>query len=220
LPKLSANAAELLKGTYASHQMLDTAFHKIYFSMLPKARLKGLRKSENKIWSYVGRFIFGFAMVEYQINQLFYELITVDYAARILLRYTLDLRKKMDLIEIILKSRDIDERTTFKRLHALHDLRNVIVHWPFSESEGGLSCDFMNKQGDVEFPKPGVKEKTNLIKFAELDSYDADMCELNTKLESLLESAQPITDVNDELRTAIEEAISSSNNVVRFPSKP
>ncbi len=36
----------------------------------------------------------------------------------------------------------------------------------------------------------------------------------------LTESSIPITEISDELRDIVEEAISSSDNVVRFPIKP
>ena len=199
--------------------MLATAFHKRHLSGLSKARLNARNKQQLKVWSYVGRFIWGFALIEYQVNQLFYELINVGDAARLLLTYTLDMRKKLELIGIILESRGIDESSTFKRVHALHDLRNVIAHWPFDEEfdKSGLVCDFINRQGDTEFSKPGTRAKDNLITYAELNEYDVDASSLYEKLDELLNSAIPVTDVSDDLRIAIEEAISSSDNVVRFP---
>jgi hypothetical protein len=92
-------------------KMLDTEFHKNILSQLPKARIRARAKSLTKTWSHVGRFMWGFAMVEYQVNQLFHELLgphpinqgdgdsinrehSLGYAASLLLTYTLDLRKK------------------------------------------------------------------------------------------------------------------------------
>jgi hypothetical protein len=94
--------------------------------------------------------------------------------------------------------------------------KDSIAHWPFFGEADGISRDYINKQGHSEFSKPGVEGKDNLIKYAELDSYDADMSELYDKLGVLLDSAAPITSVDEELRAAIEEAIGSSSNVVRF----
>jgi hypothetical protein len=190
--------------------MLKTEFAKILW----KRSKAG--KPINEAWSYIGRFIWGFTLVEYQVNQLFDALINVDYAASILLTYTLDLRKKLDLIELILKSRDVDASATFGRIHSLHDLRNVIAHWPFFDEGNGLSCDYVDKLSRTEFKKPGTKETDKAITFSEFDSYDANASELYEKLDELLESATPITDVE---QAAIEEAISSSDNVVRFPNK-
>lgn len=114
----------------------------------------------------------------------------------------------------------MDESATFKRVHKLHDLRNVLAHWPFNEEadQSGISCDFINERGDTDFHKPGTHAKDNLITYAELDRYDTEASELYEKLDELAESAIPITEPSEDLRNAmIEEAIRSSDNVLRFP---
>jgi hypothetical protein len=113
----------------------------------------------------------------------------------------------------------MDESATFKRVHKLHDLRNVLAHWPFDEEadQSGISCDFINERGDTDFHKPGTLAKDSMITYAELDRYDAEASELYEKLEELVESAIPITEPSEDLRNAmIEEAIRSSDNVLRF----
>lgn len=119
----------------------------------------------------------------------------------------------------MLKSQGIDESRTIKRVHKLHNIRNIIAHWPFGGDSDGISCDFIDKHGDTNFQKPGARDKDNLIKYSELDSYDAELSELYEKLEQLSHSATPITGLSDEMRLNIEEAISSSDNVLRYPSK-
>jgi hypothetical protein len=95
---------------------------------------------------------------------------------------------------------------------------------PFDEEvEGRLDCDYINKYGETVFPKkPGTSEKDYFITYAEFDLYDAFASELYEKLYELWNSdaVTPITE--DELRHVIEveEAINSSDNVVRFPEKP
>jgi hypothetical protein len=110
----------------------------------------------------------------------------------------------------------------FKRLHQLHDLRNVMCHFPFEESgEDGLECDYINRHGHTVFSKkPGMSEYERRITYAEFDLYDAVARELQEKLDNLWDSAFPVTE--DELRHTIEieKAISSSENIVRFPEKP
>ena len=93
--------------------MLDTAFHKDILSQVPKTHRQFLAKRLGKAWSYVGRFVWGFTMVEYQVDQLFQELLGLNlmnqedddsrkqkhglgYAATLMLTYTLDLRKKIE----------------------------------------------------------------------------------------------------------------------------
>jgi hypothetical protein len=73
--------------------------------------------SQNKAWSYVGRFVLKFATIENTANQLFLELIggvsrhktggALDPG--IFLTYTLHLRKKLELVNAILKDRGIDD---------------------------------------------------------------------------------------------------------------
>jgi hypothetical protein len=206
--------------------MLDTAFNTGL--ELSKTRSEARAESQMKAWSYVGRFIWGFAMIENQVNQLFLELIGgggwanqtggVGLNAGLWLTHTLDLRKKLDVIERIYESRGIDESKTFKRVHELHNLRNPIVHFPWEEDlDARLSCDYIDKHGHCGFSKPGKSEGQS-ITYSEFDSYDRVASEIYDKLYKLWESAIPITE--DELRYNIEVAISSSDNVLRFPSKP
>jgi hypothetical protein len=192
------------------------------------APTNGATMLESKAWSYLGRFVLSFAQIENQANQLFLELIGgkawgstggVGSAAGLLLTYSLDLRKKLDLIEDILKSRGVDESKMFKQLHKLHDLRNIIVHNPFDEeTDSSLRCDYINKYGGTSFAKKLKTSGDDSITYAEFDFYDAVAREVYDKLYKLWESAIPVTE--DELRYAIEEAINSSDNVVRFPEKP
>jgi hypothetical protein len=205
--------------------MLGTAFLDKLYRQSPKTK-KEMRakaehlKTENKVWSYVGRFITGFSMVEYQVNQLCDKLLGRSYAAAFL-TYTLDLRKKVELISVVLRSKDLDESKMLKRVHELHDIRNIIAHWPFSEDSvnAGLWTDFMDRYGHLGFKKPRAGEKDNLIEYSELDSYDADAKELYDKLDNLINLVEPIDDLSDDLLLSIEAAISSSENVLRFPSK-
>jgi hypothetical protein len=182
--------------------------------------------SQNKVWSYVGRFVTSWAIIENTVNQLFQELIfgqpadqpviqriqQISATVGLFVTYSFDLRKKLELIDVILKGRGVDESKTFKRVHELHDLRNVICHFPFEEEldQTGLSCDFIDKYGRGGFKILGTSEKDNLITYAEFDSIDAIASELGEKLFELLQSATPITDVSDELRDAMKEVIGSS----------
>jgi hypothetical protein len=216
--------------------MLTTAFNARFGHDGPKNKFTTAPREPRDYdsWTYIGRFIWGFAMLEYQLNQLFESLVGGGFYSRpnnpvaragliagLLLTYTLDLRKKIELIEVVLESRGIDESGTFKRIHALHDLRNVLAHWPFSEEGEGISCDFIDKKGETGFRMPGTRTRDNFISFTQLDSYDVEASELFEKIGKLLDSdlAAPITDITADLRNAIEEAVSSSENVVRFPSK-
>jgi hypothetical protein len=98
------------------------------------------------------------------------------------------------------ESRGVDESKTFKRVHELHNLRNVIVHFPFEEEDKtGSLADYINKYGETVFPKLGTSAKDYS---AEFDSYDAAASELYEKLRELLDSATPITQISDDLSPA------------------
>jgi hypothetical protein len=64
--------------------------------------------SKNKAWSYVGRFITSWAMIENTVNQIFLSLIgggpnqQLSTTVGFMLTYTLDLRKKLHLVRVIL----------------------------------------------------------------------------------------------------------------------
>jgi hypothetical protein len=204
------------------YTMLDTAFDKrIAFSVgWSESAIKARNESQMKVWSYVGRFVWGFAMIEKAANEIFFELIgggrnppnqASSAAIGLFLTYSLDLRKKLKMIEIILERRDIDVSETFKRLHQLHDLRNVIVHHPFEEEDKNrLSCDYGNQYGDSEFSKkPATSGYDHSITYAEFDLYDAAASEVYAKLDELLSSDAVIPTTEDELQHAIkvEEAI-------------
>jgi hypothetical protein len=200
--------------------MLETAFH----NKIPKDLMKVRGEGQNKIWSYSGRFLYGFALIEYQVDQLFNDLIKSDVYSivAVLVNSTLDLRKKLKVIEVIFKSKDIDEGETFDRIHEFHDLRNVVAHWPFSydESRDALWCDYYDKSG-TEFRRPGTTERDRIITLAEFDAYDAQLAELYKKLEELeMSTIPPVTNVDVDLRVAIEQAIDAAGNIVRFPVKP
>ena len=201
--------------------MLHSAFLERLYGATSKINRKHLEKG-NKVWSYVGRFITGFACVEYEVNQLCHELIGDSFVGNAFVTYTLDLRKKLNLVEVLLKERDhIEEwKTLKKRVHKLHNIRNILAHWPFSDNFGhGIWCDYLNEKGELDFAKPGTKAKDNIIEYSELDSYDIDASDLCEKLERLREEVTSITEFSDDQRHRIEEAISSSENVIRFPNK-
>ena len=67
---------------------------------------------------------------------------------------------------------------------------------------------------ELSLPSRVLKTRLEFISYAELDSYDAEMSVLCERLEEL-----PITPITADDRTAIEEAISSYENVLRFPTR-
>jgi hypothetical protein len=84
--------------------------------------------------------MWGFTRIEYEVNQLFWELFDVG-AASLWLTYNvaIDLRKKLELLGIVLKSRGIDESKTFKRIHTFHDLALAKAKRSYTCSSRSLS---------------------------------------------------------------------------------
>jgi hypothetical protein len=208
--------------------MLDTAFDKEVKDSLSEAQRKDYVRSENVVWSYIGRFITGFATVEYSINQLFGELFGCNSAST-MLTYSLDLRKKLEVITIALKSQGIDVRKDIKKVQELHDIRNIIAHWPFCAENDGLFVDYVHKNGSLDLPPRrktisnpygGLPFHNNIIAYSKFDEYDREAAELNKLFEELIFLVKPITDADSNLRIALEDAILSSDNVIHFPKQP
>jgi len=178
----------------------------------------------NKAYYYVGRFISDFASIEQRVNELFLAFVgDSGFVVGVLLTHSFDLRKKLEMTQIMLKRRGFDVSKLFKRLHELHDLRNVIAHWLFMQCGDGLECDYIGRYGSTIFPKKAAaSEADRSITFAEFDLYHAAAMELIPKLDEMLNSEEifPIEPSDFETWRKIQEAIGSSDNVVEFPEKP
>ena len=203
-------------------RMLHSAFLERLYGATSKIKREHL-ETDNKVWSYVGRFITGFACVEYEVNQLCHELIGDSFVGNAFVTYTLDLRKKLDLVDVLLEERDrIEEWKNCSKSGYTNftTLETYLRIGHFSDSFGhGIWCDYLNEKGELDFAKPGAKAKDNIIEYSELDSYDIDASDLCEKLERLREDVTSITEFSDDQRRRIEEAISSSENVIRFPNR-
>jgi hypothetical protein len=203
--------------------MLHSAFLAKLYRGASKINRKHL-KNDNKVWSYVGRFMTGFALVEYQVNQLCHELLSGDYVGSVFVIYSLDLRKRLELVEALLAAHNqehdyVEEWKTLKsRINKIHDVRNIVAHWPWSDAGSGMWCDYLDKKGHTDFEIPKAKTRDRVIEYSQLDSYDIEASDLYERLERLTHAVMPITDYSDDLRRKIEETISSSGNIIRFPS--
>jgi hypothetical protein len=136
----------------------------------------------------------------------------------------LDLRKKLEFIRIGLAAQGSDQRETLRKIHSLHDMRNAIVHSSFCEDDDGILFEYVDKFGELRLPNRPKSSSDlfpdTLIKYSEFDRCDAEGYRINKILDQLLSSLTPVTEVDDDLASRIEEAIKSSNNVIRFPLDP
>ncbi len=176
-----------------------------------------VQEDAEKAWAYVGRFLWGFALVESVINEIFITLFNLKGAGLIFLGSSLDLRKKLELIRIVLSLRG--EKTDFlNRMHNLMTVRNVVAHCGFGLDEDGIDFDYVDKKGKLVLPE-GIRSATGetVISFGQLNSYDSQLAQLWDSFDKLLATIEPITDLAPDVQAEIERVIDESDNILRFP---
>jgi hypothetical protein len=175
-----------------------------------------------KAWAYVGRFLWLFALVETVVNEIFVKLFDLKGASLIFLgQGTIDFRKKLDLIKVVLSLRG-ENPDLFGKLHHLIMVRNVIAHCAFDydEREGGIDFDYVDKKGKLILPKEirgGREDEDTIISFEQLDLYDEQLAQVWDELQKLLHDIRPITHLAPEVQAKLEKVIEQSDNVYRFP---
>ena len=184
-------------------------------------------KQNERAWRYIGRFLCGFSFVESAVNELFSKLFNLGAGASLLCVGSLDLRRKLKLIEVGLEDQGADHhKDVLEQVHRLADIRNVIAHSPFGPveepGEEGIDFNYVNSSGDVKLPHRKKRDfyyYDMRITYAEFDSYDATAYKLFVDLQKIQESLTPICDVKGDLARDIAEIIASSDNVIVFPKK-
>jgi hypothetical protein len=177
-----------------------------------------VQKDAQKAWAYVGRFLWGFAVVEAVINEIFIKLFNLKGASLILLGSpSIDLRKKLELIRVVLDLRG-EKTDIFGRMHNLMTVRNVVAHRAFGLDGGGIDFDYVDKRGKLALPEE-IRSSTGetIISFGQLDSYDGQLAQLFDSFDKLLASTEPITDLAPDVQAEMEKVIDQSDNVLRFP---
>jgi hypothetical protein len=192
----------------------------------------GPRESDTDLeraWRYVGRFMWGFAIVESDVNEIFVELFNLNAGAALMFIPNLDLRKKLKLISVGLKDQDVpqidDIDKTLKGVHKLADIRNIIAHFSFGPQIGGegIFSDYVRQDAEVRFPdviKIHAEESDTTIPHSLFDYYDAVARKLSDALRSMQGSFTPIADVSQELARDIAEIVAASDNIILFPERP
>jgi len=124
-----------------------------------------------KCWTYIGRFLWQFGIIESFVNEIFVELYDLENVAFPFVGL-IDTRKKLTLIDEGLKEKgSVDHKRLIERVHDLHNLRNVLAHSNFFEASEGMHVDHINHQGK-RWGGLGDKkreEEGNYLGFAELD---------------------------------------------------
>jgi len=188
------------------------------------------RESEEAIantWAYIGRFMWGFAIVENLVDSNLLKLFNFNHVAWLVLVGNLDLRKKLKFLEVGFKHMGVDDndnKVICKTLHKLHDVRNLLAHNRFRphyrELGDGLEFEYVDSSGKTEHQKfkTSSEEAVNFMPYSQLDSYDEEMFEMDKKLSEILDSLRPITEASADLARDIAMITEGSENVIRFPT--
>lgn len=106
-------------------------------------------------WTYVGRFMWRFAEVEWQVNEIFVNVFDLNEGASLMVVGYLDFGKKLQLIDVGLRNQGVDHSDIIKRLRKLADVRNIVAHFPFSESltsKEAVDFTYINRRGEQRMP--------------------------------------------------------------------
>ena len=142
------------------HEM-DSAFVSHKFSQREEEEV-------TKTWAYIGRFMWGFAIIEEEVDDVLYKLFNLNSVAFLLLVGNLDLRKKLKFLEVGFKYKGIDEREAINMIHEVHDVRNLLVHCRFTPDYGnaedihgdGIEFQHVSSSGKLTHPRFEAGETT------------------------------------------------------------
>jgi hypothetical protein len=173
----------------------------------------------DKAHRLIGRFLWAFANVESDLNELLIVLFDFNETARLILLNSVDFRKKIDWAVIALRHQspsvsDKERNKLRDSLHKLHDKRNIIVHSTY-------------------FPEPpdGIKFVHTVARNGKLNLFTEDAVHTFSSLDELFTQARAVSDllqdvrrksaVIGELDTMLNELlradhVSSPSNVIPF----
>jgi len=182
---------------------------------MKKRRARRTRDDQyEKCWTYIGRFLWHFGIIESWVNEIFPELYDLEQVAFLFIGQ-IDTLKKLRLIDAGLSEKGSEgQKSIISQVHVLHDLRNAIAHSSFFIAEGGMTLDHITHQGKRWRDKAG--EFDNYISFSELDEYDEQSRKLIDALTDLHGTITPISSPSKEFRARVEEIIDASPNVIRY----
>jgi hypothetical protein len=175
-----------------------------------------------KTWRYVGRFMSHFAAVEGGVDRALLELFDLKPTLFFLLTGDLDLRKKLTFVEVAMERQGIRGSKVVKKIHELHDIRNLLAHNQFFPSDDGIQFEYV-RRGKFGHPKFEAKVTTflgNFISYSQLNSYSKDMSHIEDELIRIGASLTPITGENEDFARDVEKIIEASSNIRQFPRRP
>jgi hypothetical protein len=118
---------------------------------------------DGEAWWYVGRFMSSFATIEAGVDRALYELFDLDLILYSLLTSNLELRKKLIFVRAAMEQQGVQDSAVVKKIHKLHDIRNMLAHSQFTISDEGIEFGYSGKQLGSEKFDPLTKAAGSIL---------------------------------------------------------
>jgi hypothetical protein len=199
---------------------MDSSFFEEWEKQSKLKTSRNEKREHAKAWAYIGRFLWGFAIVEQAVDRIFADLFDMSAIAYLLCMGNLDFRRKLEFVKVGLKHQGIKPNKAFAQIHKHHNVRNVIAHRVFATEYDGIEFNYVDPRGKLEHPELETSKGFFgvSISFAKFDSYDAQLAHLEEQLENMLDSFVSIAEINKDLALDLENVIEGSDNVIPFPT--
>jgi hypothetical protein len=160
---------------------------------------------------HVGRFMGCFAALEGGVDRALSEIFDLKPVLFFLLTGNLDLRKKLAFIQVAMESKGIkDSKGVIKKIHKLHDTRNVIAHRQFFPFDDGIEFERVTHAGKLD---------SHFYSYSRLKSYVKEISEIEDELVRIGALLSPVTDEAEDFACDVEKIIEQSTNIIRLPSR-
>ena len=201
---------------------MDSSFFAQWDKQSKPKTSRNEKKEHTKAWAYIGRFLWGFAIVEQAVDRIFADLFDMSSIAYLLCVGNLDFRRKLEFVKVGLKHQGVKPDKAFDQIHKLHNVRNVIAHRVFATEHDGIEFDYVDKSGKLAHSELETSKGflSVSISFAKFDSYDEQLARLEEQLEKMFDSFASIAEIDTDLAQNLENVIEGSENVIRFPTDP
>jgi hypothetical protein len=188
-------------------------------------------------WWHVGRFFYGFALLETSVNEAFEVLFNMSYNTTLYLLFAsrLGLNERLELIQLGLRRKGVDKIAgLIDVVRELLEFRNIVAHSAFGPDErmslnhderiGGAYFDYLNKSGKVVFSNRvrelvGGEPEDSFISYAAFCDLDRRMTHIAEQFRQLAGSCAALSDedFDDETLMRMREAL--DRNVTPFKRK-
>jgi hypothetical protein len=179
-------------------------------------------------WWHVGRFLHSFAILEASANDLFEKLFNLNATFFLLLVPQLDFSKRLELIRLALRRKEVNVKGLFLPISDLIEVRNIVAHSAFGPDDvgarnHGVIFDYVSRAGRAEFSERvktlvGGEPGDGFISYDVFGDLDGRMKQLTARLWELAGVCIPLSDedFDDETVKSMRDVL--DRNVI--PLKP